>query len=166
MDPLVIPSAAIPGPAPVSLTVPEDWIASAAPAVTAIALAPEREGHFRPNVVLTHARMPADADLALLASAGRQVVEALPEFTGGPDQITQHHGRPTVFREFAYRDPQTDLGLYQLQVQTLIPVGHELADLVTMSGTCSGSELDVVPILRAIADSLDSAPSAETVPAS
>ena len=158
MDALVIPSGEVPGPAAVSVELPEGWSATPAPGVTAIALAPEIEGRFRPNIVLTHARMPAASDLAVIAGAGRQVVEALPDFVGEPDSVVSIGGRPTIVREFAFRDTDSGLGLYQLQVQALMPVGFDLADLVTLSGTCSGSELEFVPVLRAIADSLRGVP--------
>ncbi|MFT3852175.1 MAG: hypothetical protein QM733_05480 [Ilumatobacteraceae bacterium] len=151
---VLIPSEAVPPPAPVALDLPDGWAISAAPGVTAIAAVPLEAGRFRVNVVITHVRVQGDASLADLVAGARAGLAELADLEGGDDRFVERDGVPAVVREVAFTDPDSGLGLYQLQLQMLVQVGAGVADLVTLSGTCAGDQLEYVPMLRSIAESL------------
>ncbi|MEQ1700010.1 MAG: hypothetical protein ABMA25_07870, partial [Ilumatobacteraceae bacterium] len=78
---VTFPSAAVPGPSPISLQIPDNWTVSALPAASLLAIAPEIPGHFRPNVVVSHARTAAIATLEEVAAAARAELAELADFT-------------------------------------------------------------------------------------
>lgn len=84
----------------------------------------------------------------------REALADLRDVEGGDDHFVELAGCPAVVREIAFTDVGTGFGLYQLQAQLLVQVGGGVADLVTLSGTCAGDQLQFVPVLRSIVESV------------
>ena len=139
--------------APLTIALPEGWEASPGPGVTAVIVAPAVEGRFRPNAVITHTRVPADTDFGDIVAASGRVIDALSGVVRGADRRLDGTDRKVSVREYAYEDERSGLGLYQVEMQALVPVGFGLADLVTLTGTCAGGQVEVIPLLRSIVES-------------
>lgn len=147
---LAFPSSDLPGPVALTLDVPDDWEWSPAPGLSLVAVAPSVEGRFRPNVNVTHARISGQHDLPTLAAAARAKLEAelLSFDSTGDDAFGSRDGAPAVVREFAFLDPGSELALFQVQMQVLCALPGGVADLVTITATCAGGQLDRVESLR------------------
>ena len=96
---VTFPSNAVPGPSPISVQIPDNWEVAPMPAASLLAIAPVIPGHFRPNVVVSHARTAGIASLEEVAAAARAELAELPDFTpAGDDLFGEKDGLRSVVR--------------------------------------------------------------------
>jgi hypothetical protein len=150
------PSPELPGPASLSVDLPNGWAAHVSPEFALVALGPEDPGRFRPNLCVSLARVSAQRSIGDYAAAARAELErSLDQFEGnGPDLFGELHGQPAAIREYAFVEPASGLTLFQVQAQALCTITQSVADLVTATATCAGGRAEHVEALRSIIRSL------------
>jgi hypothetical protein len=145
------PSAQAPGLCEFSIEIPDDWRSGPGPQVSMIAVGPDIEGRLRASVSVSQERV-SSIDLAEVAAQSRSELEVrLAEFSSpGPDTLGEVGGFPAMMREFAHRPIGLNFAIYQAQLQVVVPVEGGLVDVLTATGTCSGSAANDIETIRAV----------------
>lgn len=136
MTALTFPSAEFPAFPTISLDAPDDWTGIVVPGTVLAVAAPEIEGEFRPNVVVSVTRFTADYALDLAENA---VVE---KFAGLEDSHLIGRDRSTIgdlewaHVESTFLDPRVGT---LVQAAHLAVVVHDgVADLIQVTGSVTG----------------------------
>ncbi|HWS57453.1 MAG TPA: LpqN/LpqT family lipoprotein [Actinotalea sp.] len=136
------PSAVFPGYPTVSVEHPDTWSPVVIPTSPLALARTVAEGDFRPNVVVAFARVRGSATLPDVCA------DVIAKLTGLPgyEEVGRSEERAegfAVFRiEGSFSDPRVGT-LVQAVRMVLIPRG-EVSDVVQMTGTCAGSQVEAV----------------------
>lgn len=151
-----VPSAVVPGPPRLALTVSDAWEVLPAPGVL-LAVAEPASGHrFRSNLVITARRMPAST--VTLEALHRQLAQqraGLPDAEDFGSGSLEIEGRIWAAAEYAYTQPQRGTVLQASRSTLVAHAEGQLVDVVDVVGSCSAEQGDEgIELIRRMQDSV------------
>lgn len=138
---LTFPSEAFPAYPRLSMDVPEGWVALAGVGLPLAAAREVPAGQFRPNVLVTVQRFGAGHTLAVARAEVNGRLKDLPKFTETLRENSAEVLGTTGLRVEGYFSDGKGGTLVQA-VRMAVLVSGAVCDVVQITGTCSGSQVD------------------------
>ena len=149
---LTFPSPAFPALPSVTIRPPRDWKAIPVSGAVLAASAPEQEGTFTANVVVTIFRHAGELRLEDAGSILRGELASLPEFAEIGMATVGASARPTFVCEASFLHPEAGPLIQSHRVW--IVASGPFSDQVHAVATCSSEEMDRLPALRKLVDTI------------
>jgi hypothetical protein len=145
------PGASAPGPVPVRVELPSDWLVSAAPGLAFVASSPIESGGVHPSAVLSVRRVDGALTLRELSDLVSDEILSMEGGSLTSEATLDLDGREAAVKEFVLQAADSP-AVHQLQVMCLAPVGDRVADAVTLTVSCGAAGLtEHADVMRSIA---------------
>lgn len=135
MTAVVWPSEELPGPVPVRLEVPDEWLVESAPNVSFVAASPTGIDGVHSNIVVTVRRVDRQVDLQEVTELVDSQLAEQPGITARPVETVALASGAASLRRLRIDDPASGASVAQVQLVTWVGRTELVADVVTATLT-------------------------------